>query len=209
MIRLLPWRSLGVAAAALAVAASAAAPGLTYDRDRILGGEIWRLLTGHLVHAGPRHLLWDALPLLGVGLLFEGALGSRFWRALGMAALSVGAGLFLLDPGLGAYCGLSGVLNGLWVGGALVAARGEERAGRIALAWLYRACVLLDLGKVAFETATGSPLVTDPIALGGDPVPLAHALGALGGVLAAWRSLAPRERAPIGSAPGGSVALPA
>lgn len=209
MIRLLPWRSLSIAAAALAVAASAAAPCLVYDRDRILRGEVWRLLTGHLVHAGPRHLLWDALPLIGVGLLFETALGPRYWRALGMSAFSVGAGLFLLDPGLGAYCGFSGVLNGLWVGGALVAARGEERAGRIALAWIYRACVLLDLGKVAFETATGTPLFTDPVALGGEPVPLAHALGALGGVLAERRWPAPRELSPIRSAPGRSVALPA
>ena len=178
-------RSLSVAAAACAVAATPGAFAvLVCSREGVLRGEVWRILTGHFVHSGTTHLLWDVVPLVLVGLLFEGELGRRFWAVLAGAALAVGAGVVLLLPELPSYCGLSGVINGIWVAGALVASRAESDAGRPGLARLYLVCVLLDLGKVAFEAAAGSPLFTDPAALGSVPVPLAHALGALGGVAA-------------------------
>lgn len=178
-------RSLAVAAAALAVAAAPAlAPLLIYDRHAIVAGDVWRLLTAHLVHAGSSHLLWDVLPLLVVGFLWEPAIGRRFWTALGLSTLTVGVGLLALAPGLETYCGLSGVLNGLWVGGALAAARREQAGGEPRVALLYRAGVLLALAKIAFEAVSGRTIFTDPTHLGGTPIPLAHALGALGGCLA-------------------------
>jgi membrane associated rhomboid family serine protease len=66
----LPLKSLALAAAALAVAAPAAASLLEYDRSAILRGELWRIVTAHLVHCSPHHILWNVLPLIGVGILF-------------------------------------------------------------------------------------------------------------------------------------------
>jgi rhomboid family GlyGly-CTERM serine protease len=181
----LPLKSLALAAAALAVAAPAAASLLEYDRSAILRGELWRIVTAHLVHCSPHHILWNVLPLIGVGILFEKALGRRFWPVLFVSCVAVGGGLLLFEPGLATYRGLSGVLNGLWVAGALYAAGHEKRAGRGSLALLYRGCLLLDLGKIALEAATGTPIFTDPSALGGEPIALAHLLGAAAGLCAA------------------------
>jgi rhomboid family GlyGly-CTERM serine protease len=190
----LPWRSLALAAAALV---AAAAPGalslLQLDRGALLGGEAWRLVTGHLVHASPAHLWWDVLPLVAIGFLFEQALRRRFWIALAASTFTVSLGLLLLDPALGAYCGLSGVLNALWVAGALLAARAEERDGRRHWALVYRTCVLAGLAKVAAEAWLGVPLLTGGSDLGAHPVPLAHALGALGGLAALVPSRPRRE----------------
>jgi rhomboid family GlyGly-CTERM serine protease len=182
-----PWRTLALAAVALAVAA---APGtlslLQYHRDAILGGEIWRILTAHVVHASANHLLWDVSALVIIGVLFEQALRRRFWIVLLVSMVTVGGGLLVVEPDLGAYCGLSGVLNGLWVAGALAAARIEERAGHRGLARLYRFALLVLAAKIAFEAATGTAVFTDAESLGAFPVPLAHLFGALGGWIA-WR----------------------
>ena len=182
ILRRLPWRTLVVAAVILAAAAPAAFGPLHYERGAVLDGQAWRLLTGHLVHGSAYHLRWDLFPLLAVGLLFEPLLGRRFWHALVGGALAVGLGILLLAPDLGAYCGLSGALNALWAAGALAAARAEAAAGNPALAWVYRLALLADLGKIAVEASTGVAFFTDPAALGGTPVPLAHALGAAAGI---------------------------
>ena len=181
-----PWRTLALAAVALA---TAAAPGaltvLQYRREAILGGEIWRAFTAHVVHASNNHLLWDVSALVVIGILFEEALRHRFWIALPISMVTVSGGLLLAEPNLNAYCGLSGVLNGLWVAGALAAAHIEERAGHPRLARLYRFALLVLAAKIAFETAMGTTLFTDAESLGAFPVPLAHMLGALGGWIAA------------------------
>lgn len=184
----LPWRTLLVAVAALAVAAMPALHAhAVLDRDAALHGEIWRIFSGHLVHGSASHLLWDVLPLLAIGFLFERPLGSRYWVVLGVSALGISAGLLSLEPGLARYCGLSGTLNGLWVAGALQAVRNERASGGRAMARIYLACVLGDLAKVAFEAFTGTPIFTRTASLGVSPVPLAHALGALAGAICSYR----------------------
>jgi len=181
-VRALPLRALLVAAAVLAVAATRGlSQALIWDAEALRQGEVWRLATGHLVHAGTSHLVWDVLPLLAIGLLFERTLGGRWWRVLAVSAIVVSGGLLLTD--LARYCGLSGVLNGLWIAGALAAAREESAAGRHAMAWVYRGCLGADVAKILAETMTGAPLFTDAAALGADPVPMAHLLGAAAGFL--------------------------
>src|SRR6185369_14778446 len=98
-IRRLPWRSLSLAAVALATAAFPRDLSLlAYERSRVASGEVWRLLTAHLVHVGSQHLVWDVLPLLVMGVLWEKALGRRFFAVLGASTLAVSLGLFVLAP---------------------------------------------------------------------------------------------------------------
>jgi rhomboid family GlyGly-CTERM serine protease len=167
-----------LAAAALAVAAMPGLAGLlTLDRTAVIDGEIWRLWTGHLVHGSAQHLAWNVVALIGLGLLFERALGRHFTWLVFVGGALVGVGVLALQPDLETYLGLSGVLNTIWVGGAAIAARGER-------GWMrrvYLAAVVAGLAKIVFEAWTGNSIFTDPDALGGQPIVLAHALGSLAG----------------------------
>lgn len=180
MTRALPWRSLGLAVAAIAVfAAPGASTWLTADRSAVGAGELWRLWTGHLVHASFSHLCWNVSALVALGFLFERDLGRAFWKLIAFSCALIGAGSLVLQPALDSYIGLSGLLNSIWVGGALVCARRSRGVLRNA----YLICVLAGLTKIAIEGFGGVAIFTDPSKLGGLPVPIAHALGCLGGWL--------------------------
>ena len=57
----LPWFTLLLAGAAVLIylVAGPAPAGLLFDRAALANGEVWRLLTGHLVHSDPAHLAWN------------------------------------------------------------------------------------------------------------------------------------------------------
>ena len=152
----LPWRTLVIAATALLLAATpGASTTLMLDRDAVNAGEAWRLLTGHLVHGGGYHLAWDVAALVVIGFLFESVLRRRLWSLLLLSAAIVGAGVLLFEPTMTGYLGLSGVLNGLWVGGALLAARHELKRGHRLLARVYQGCVVAGALK-NLESLTGT-----------------------------------------------------
>jgi rhomboid family GlyGly-CTERM serine protease len=102
---------------AVVALAAAAVPGslesLALDREALAAGQIWRLATGHLVHGSIYHLGLDLAAWVLAGLLFEPILGRRYWTVLAVSAAFIDAGFLLLQPDLAAYCGLSGVLNGI------------------------------------------------------------------------------------------------
>lgn len=183
-----PWRSVALAAAALLVAAApGGAAALAFRRDAVLAaGEWWRIWTAHLAHASTYHLVWTLLPLLALGWLWEPVLRGRYWAVVLLAATCIGFGVLLLEPQLASYVGLSGVLNAIWVAGALQAARAERAAGRAGAARIYLAFVAAGAAKIAVEALGGVPLFTDPATMGARPVPLAHALGALAGAVGAY-----------------------
>ena len=88
---------------------------LAFHAGAVFDGEVWRLVTGHLVHADGPHLAWNGLALAVLGLLIE-----REGRGLLLGALTggiVSVSALLLSPlsSLALYCGLSGVLNSLLV----------------------------------------------------------------------------------------------
>jgi len=183
-IRSFPVCVLVLAATACAVAAvPAASEWLSFDRAAILNGEIWRLVTGHLVHSSLYHLTWNLAGLAGLGWLFGRELGQRFLAVMFGGALMVSGGLILLDPGLELYVGLSGVLNTLLVAGALASWREERAEGSGFYGVACLVLIGLSLAKIVVEAGAGTSLFTDPGRLGGFAVPLAHALGALAGAL--------------------------
>jgi rhomboid family GlyGly-CTERM serine protease len=177
-MRALPWRSLGLAITAIAVfAAPGASSWLSADRAAIGAGQVWRLWTAHLVHHSFSHLVWNVSALVALGFLFERDLDRVLWKLLAISCALVSAGSLVLQPALDSYIGLSGVLNSIWVAGALVCARRSRGTLRNA----YLICVLAGLTKIAIEGFGGVAIFTDPAKLGGLPVPIAHALGCLGG----------------------------
>lgn len=173
--------TLGIGLVALAVALVHGAPDLLlYRRTELAEGQLWRLWSGHLVHFGWRHLLADLAVFLIAGGWVE-QLAPRTTRIfLAVAPALISALLYVADPGLAFYGGLSGVAVGLVVLLALVQLRHDVAAPR----WLWPAVLAIVAGKVLFESFTNTPLVSD---FGPDikVSSLAH-LGGIAGALLAW-----------------------
>jgi rhomboid family GlyGly-CTERM serine protease len=147
-----------------------------YERLAIENGEYWRLVTAHLVHLSVGHL-WPNLAALAIlGLLFDDVFrNTDWWRVTAVSAAAIDAGLYLYQPGVLWYVGLSGVLHGV------------VAAGAIALFTRHRALgAVLALGltaKLSFEQVFGAvPFTAESV--GGPVVVAAHLYGALGGALA-------------------------
>jgi rhomboid family GlyGly-CTERM serine protease len=153
---------------------------LAWDRVRIADGELWRLVTGHLVHANARHALVNAAALVLLLLWpVSRTLGApSWWRAIAVTSLAISLGLFLPAWPV-TYVGASGVLHGLFAF-ALVAGRGPARIDALLLAALW--------AKIAFEQIVGpSPQVG--AWLGVRTAVDAHLIGAAAGTM-----LGARER---------------
>lgn len=140
-----------------------------YDRLALENGEYWRLLTGHLVHLSWAHLWPNLAAMAVIGALFQDTFRASDWVLTGLvSAAAIDAGLYLLDPNLQWYVGLSGVLHGYVAAGAV-----EWILRRQALGWVL---ALGLAGKLAYEQTVGAmPFSTG---LGGDVIVAAHLYGA-------------------------------
>jgi len=149
-----------------------------YDRGAILSGQLWRLLTGHLVHGDLHHLAWNVLGVLIVGVLFAGDYTTPQWVVILTASTAaIDLGFLTLQPQLEWYVGFSGVLHGAMAAGLVR----WLRRGEGALTWLVGAIFLAKLG---WEHVMG-PL---PFTASGLSLPVvheAHSYGAIGGAVAA------------------------
>lgn len=184
-----PLAVLGIAALLLALAGDWSSPALRYERSAILDGEAWRLLSGHLVHLSLSHLLLNLAGLGMVMLLFGQGVAARDWGwLLAGSWLVMSVGFLWLEPGIGWYVGLSGLLHGLIIGGAW---------RDVAFPCLERnILVLIVVAKLGWEQAFGVlPFTAE--AAGGPVVVDAHFYGAIGGALGAvvlWYAGRVRER---------------
>jgi rhomboid family GlyGly-CTERM serine protease len=168
-----------------------AGPGVTallrYDRAAVLGGQAWRLVTAHLVHADAAHLAWN---LAGAGLvwwLFAAEFSRRGWCLVMLASTAaIDLGFMFFMPQLEWYVGFSGVLHGCMAAGLV--------------SWLERArdpltltVAVLFASKLGWEHFAGPmPFTSATLAL---PVVVeAHSLGAIGGAVAALGLLHARRR---------------
>ena len=196
-MRRLPWVTAGTVAAC-AVASSLPGGGelLQYDRARVAGGEIWRLLTGQMVHWTAEMAAADLLVLLTLGFWLELAGRRRAVAcALALGAVFVAAGVELLRPGYLFYRGSSGLASALFVLTALAAMRPPARLSSRVLA----VCALgLFAAKITWEIAAGHPLFAGDLPETVEVMPLAHLLGGVAGAMAfgVERLSTPRRPAP-------------
>lgn len=147
----------------------------SYDRTAISSGQLWRLFTSHLIHAGANHLVLNMAGLMIV-FLFFGHLytGHRWLLNLTVCMAGVSLGLFFLNPRIEWYVGMSGVLHGLMIIGAVAAINSKWRFGYL--------CLFVVSLKLAFEQLNGpSP---DTMNFIGMPVIAdSHLYGAVVGLL--------------------------
>src|SRR5262245_10230991 len=160
---------------------------LRYERVAIEHGELWRLLTGHLVHLGWEHC---ALNLMGFALMwalfFPDYSLTRWALILAASLVAIDLGFSFLELNLVWYVGLSGVLHGVMTAGTLAHVRRRE-----ADAWVL---VPFLIGKLIWEQSVGAmPYSAD--SAGGPVVVDAHLYGSIGALLAAL--FLPSRREPV------------
>ena len=171
------WPSLVLVliSAMILVAGDSARIELRYERSGLDDLELWRLLTGHLVHLGTGHLLLNAAGLLLVALLVGDAFSARaWWLVIGVSVLTIDSVFWFFHPSLEWYVGLSGVLHGMLVGGVVRSARTRPLESAL-IATAVAA-------KLLYEQLLG-PLPGSESSSGGAVVVDAHLYGAIGGVL--------------------------
>ncbi|HAW92710.1 MULTISPECIES: rhombosortase [unclassified Arsukibacterium] len=146
-----------------------------YQRVEIASGEVWRLISGHLLHSNLYHLLLNGGGLLVIMLLHAGYQRqlALIWQLL-FNALFISGMMYWLQADIQRYVGLSGVLHGMLFFGALLDIKTGKTGG-----------MLLTLGilaKIGYEQYQGpdlqlSQLISATVAID------AHLYGVIAGAL--------------------------
>lgn len=147
-----------------------------YERASLEAGELWRLLTAHLVHLGPGHTLLNVAALAILVFLLDDVLDGPDWSIVMLvSALAIDGGVHFLSPDIDWYVGLSGVLHGCMAAGGLKLAFARMPLGLLLLG--------ATAAKLVWEQFAGAMPFSDVYA-GGPVVVDAHLYGALGGAAA-------------------------
>ena len=171
----LPYLLLGVVTAILYGCPDSVKLTLEYNRLAIAEGELWRLISGHLLHSNLAHLLLNLAGLLVIMLLYA-PFSKRlaFGWQLVILSLGISIGLWLFASQITHYVGLSGVLHGILCYGAVLDIRQGHRSGWLILLGLF--------GKLVYEHYYG-PDVELGALIAAEVAIEAHLYGAIVGLL--------------------------
>jgi rhomboid family GlyGly-CTERM serine protease len=148
---------------------------LRYDRAGLASGQLWRLLTAHVVHLDLEHAALNSLGLILMWALFARDYKPGQWVLILLSAIAaIDAGLWLRDSTVAWYVGSSGALHGAMTAGTLAHLRRRDLDG-----WILGAFII---GKLAFEQLSGALPFADS---GAGVVVDAHLYGSLGGLAVA------------------------
>lgn len=148
---------------------------LGWDRDALVAGEFWRLLSGHFVHLGWSHLLLNLAGLALVSWLVGRWFSWTRWLLIGAVSIAgINLGFWFVHLSLDGYVGLSGLLYGLLVAGLLAGVLRRDREAIILAVFI--------VAKIAWEQLVG-PMPGSEATSGGKVIVEAHLYGALGGLL--------------------------
>lgn len=154
---------------------------LQYERDALLAGELWRIVTGHWTHWSWNHLSWDLAAFIGLAIACECMGRRRFLWCTFLSSVFISFAVWYWLPDMETYRGLSGINSALFSFAAfqLLWTRLEND----------RASVLLPLillfgfvAKTAYEVHTGRAFFVEADI---SVVVLAHVVGALTGLVSA------------------------
>lgn len=150
-----------------------------FNRGLVAQGDVWLLFSGHMVHLNWSHWLLNMAGLAIVAFFFSTHAGFRQWMAVILtSACVISAGLWWWMPDIRYYVGLSGILHGLFLYGALREIHFYPASGYVLTAVL--------LAKLGWEFFNGALPGSEEMA-GGRVLTEAHLLGAIGGALV-WLS---------------------
>ncbi len=146
-----------------------------FDRGLVEQGDLWLLFSSHIVHLNWSH--WG-LNMAGLGIVaffFSAHASFKQWVAViivSICVISVGLWWWMTD--ILYYVGLSGVLHGLFLYGALREIRVYPASGYVLVTVL--------IAKLCWEFFNGALPGSEDMA-GGRVLTEAHLLGAVGGIL--------------------------
>jgi rhomboid family GlyGly-CTERM serine protease len=147
-----------------------------YDRLAISSGELWRLISGHFVHLGWSHFALNTVGLVLISFLVAARFSAIQWLLITLLIIvGIDLGFWILEPQLGWYVGLSGVLHGLLAAGVASGMRDGQSDS-----WIIGGLLVI---KIIYEQLVG-PVPGSEGTSGGDVVVAAHLYGAIAGALA-------------------------
>lgn len=147
---------------------------LRFEREAIVTGQWYRMLTAHIVHLNWVHALMNIAAAVIGWMLFRHSFSNRQWLLSIVGCGLVISALLFSVPGLQWYVGFSGIVHGLMLQGLVF-----ENRLRIIEKGLVVSALLL---KVAHELWQGSSSA-DLELIDGNIVVQAHLFGLLGGLV--------------------------
>ncbi len=149
---------------------------LRYDRNH--PNQLWRFLTGQILHLGWVHLLMNLAGLILITALFMPEWSTRnYLIAFLISGLIMSIGIHLFSPHLIWYVGLSGILHGLLAAGAVYSYR-TQRSFAVGL-------LIVVIAKITWEQISGNSIGTEQL-IGGKVAYDAHLFGFIGGLAGAF-----------------------
>lgn len=144
-----------------------------FNRGLVEQGELWLLFSSHMVHLNWSHWALNMAGLAIVAFFFSAHASIKQWFAVVIFSICViSVGLWWWQTDIRYYVGLSGVLHGLFLYGALREVRFYPVSGYVLLFVL--------LAKLCWEFFYGALPGSEDMA-GGRVLTEAHLLGAVGG----------------------------
>lgn len=120
-----------------------------FDRSAIDAGSLWMVVSSQFTHGNLAHLLLNATGVVFIWALHgEYTTATRYWLNLGMLSLLTGVAIYLFALDIHYYTGLSGVLHGVILWGALMDIKLGRKDG-----WLL---LLGVIAKLAWEQFFGA-----------------------------------------------------
>jgi len=148
---------------------------LVYQQTLITQGQFWRLLTGHFFHTNGFHFLLNIAALLMLWALHGYFYTIKNYCLLFfITALTCSLGLYFFSPSIIQYVGLSGVLHGFFVWGALMDIKNKDKTGYLLFVGV---CVKIGHEQLYGASSDVSNLIEANVAID------AHLWGAVGGLL--------------------------
>ncbi|MFV9614967.1 MAG: rhombosortase [Gammaproteobacteria bacterium] len=146
-----------------------------FNRELVAKGDVWLLFSGHIAHLNWSHWLLNMAGLSIVAFFFSGHASFKQWLlVILVSATVISAGIWWWLTDIRYYVGLSGVLHGLFLYGALREIRFYPASGYVLVTVL--------IGKLLWEFFYGALPGSEDMA-GGRVLTEAHLLGAVGGIL--------------------------
>ncbi len=149
-----------------------------YNRETILNGELWRLVTAHFVHFNDIHLLYNLAVFGIIGWIIEHRGYDCFRLIYILMACSISAALITLKPDMAYFGGLSGIACGSVVYCSLLCLRESSPWKNMSIITLIFITV-----KISLEIYSGESILPYWGTQDFITVPLSHIAGSLTAVI--------------------------